>query len=198
MFHMKYIGLLSVLVFLLAACAPQALAEAPVEANASLVNPAFADPLSEGWRQSSRDHVGYHVVEPLKDGGVRIRKVLCGTTRLEQDVLLETTRMTLSARARFSAQVNQAGYTAHSALVVGYLDAAGNRLGETRYLNPAGFSAPKSDDRTHVVTVKPLDWQDIELDIADELRTHLTGLIPAKVERVRITIETYCSGTSSC
>jgi hypothetical protein len=163
-----------------------------------LVNGDFSQPLAAGWKAESQDFVGYHQVDNLKDGGVRVRKTMCGFARMKQDIELENTNTEFSTRANFTAMANRFGFHAYSALALGYLDKDGNVLGETRFYTISGQKGKPSSGSYRFVPVEPGKWMDLSLNIREEIRAHLPEVIPARVTGLRVTFEAFGSGTSSC
>jgi len=165
----------------------------------TLVNGKFSSALTKGWQKEARDLVGYHNVALLKDGGVRVAKEMCGRVRLFQEVKLTDLNQEFKTRARFTARVTKPGYYAYSAVVLEFLDSAGVVLGETRFVQLAGSFPLKSSDRLHLVRLaKAGTWQDLSLNIGDELKTHLAAVSRSKVRRLRIALESFASGRDAC
>ncbi|UCG43455.1 MAG: hypothetical protein JSU73_02235 [candidate division WOR-3 bacterium] len=171
------------------------LAETP---GPGLVNGDFSAPWSTGWTSESRDFAGYHRFDNLPDGGVRVRKTMCGFARLAQEIELGNIDNEFSGKARFRALANRPGYHAYSALALGFLDEDGRLLGETRFYTISGQKGRPSTDLSHFVPVEPGNWVDLSLSIKEELRAHLTGVVPAKVKGLRVTLEAFGSGTATC
>jgi hypothetical protein len=165
----------------------------------ALANGEFRAPLDSGWTASNQNIVGSHSFRILKDGGARISKTMCGTASLSQVVRLPNPNFVFASRARFAAEVNKPDYGSHAAIVLGYQDKDGNPLGETRIVLAAGTGAPASTTTRHVIPVaKANAWADYSINLADELRANLKGIVPARVNRVLISYEAYGSGTSAC
>lgn len=174
------------------------LALAAVPANL-IDNSDFSRPLNEGWQTGSQDYAGYHVIDTLPDGGVMVSKSMCGFARLYQELALPSLDQVLTARVRFGATVNTPGYYSHGALVLQYLDAEGQVLGETRYSYTAGSSGIASTDNRHVVAVnKSGAWLDQSLTLRQELAKHLPGVVAGDVTALRVVLEAFASGTSAC
>ncbi len=167
--------------------------------NPRLVNGDFSQPLATGWNKSAKDLVGSNTVAVLKDGGVKVQKTMCGHARIEQDVALPNLNTVFSARARFAVESTRPDYYAYSAVVLGYYDKSGKRLGETRWYSTTG-AAPWQKSRT--ISLVPVarrgDWQDLSVNIGEELRHNLKGIVPGQVSSVRVTLESFGSGTGAC
>jgi hypothetical protein len=167
--------------------------------NDTLVNGLFNQPLATGWQQQVKDYVGGHEIRLLKDGGVKVRKEMCGRAAISQDVKLTVPDVSVSARTYFAAEATNMDYYSFSLLSIGYLDKAGKDLGETRIYASAGAVPWKNSATLHLIPVKEKrKWLDTELDITEELKANLKGVDPAKVKALRITFEAFGSGTSAC
>jgi len=185
------------LAFLLTACGGSAVAEMPVRPE--LTNRDFAAPLDSGWHRQVRNFDGRGDVIALPEGGVTVSKTFCGWYRLSQAVVLDDFRQTFRTRARFAARSSRHDYFGRSGLTLGYLDADGGLLGETRwYLQAGGRPEENSPTRHSIRLTEAGQWLDLELDIADELRRNLSGVRPADVRALRITFEAFGSGTGGC
>lgn len=124
---------------------------------------------------------------------------MCGQARLAQRVTLADLRQSLSTRLAIKAQANKPGYYSYAALVLTWLDAEGHPLGESRYYARSGQYSPRRDGTHHAVELPASDgMRDLELDIASELRSNLTGLKPASVRGLEIAFESFASGQSAC
>jgi len=168
-------------------------------AHDTLVNGSFNQPVANGWRQEANDYVGIHAISLLKDGGVQVKKEMCGRAAIVQDVKLPRLDVNFSTRAQFSAQATTTGYYAYSALVLGFLDQDGKNLGETRVYASAGTLPWKGSGTLHLIPVKDAaTWADTKLNLADELKTNLKGVGAARVKALRITFESFGSGTDAC
>ena len=173
-------------------------AAAPV-VNETLVNGDFAQPLSTGWQKSARNIVGSNTVAIQKDGGVKVQKTMCGSARIEQDVKLAGLNTVFSTRVKFATESTRDDYYAYSTIALGYFDKAGNKLGETRWFSTTGTSPWKASATVHLIPVqKPGSWQDLGLNIGDELHKNLKGIVPGKVASLRVTLESFGSGTEAC
>jgi len=183
----------------LLACAPTAQADATVVVRDELLNADFASSLDSGWTSSHVDYVGHSEIKPLPDGGAKVRKVYCGSATLTQAVALDDHRVEFTTSARLTAQANRYGYYSHAAIRLAYLDADGARLGETWLYTLAGKTNWKDGPTVHRIKVPQSSlFQDLELDVADELRSNLPGVKPADVRGIVITLEAFCSGRSAC
>jgi hypothetical protein len=174
-------------------------AAAPPAPNPALVNGDFSQPLTTGWTKSAKDLVGTNTVAIQKDGGVKVQKSMCGHARIEQDVVLPSLATVFSTRAKFSSEATRADYYAYSTLVLGYYDKAGTRLGETRWYSATGSVPWKASSTVHPIPVaKAGAWEDYSINVGEELRTFLKGIVPGKVASVRVTLESFGSGTEAC
>jgi hypothetical protein len=79
-------------------------------------------------------------------------------------------------------------------ITVGYLDAADNQLGETRfyYHNSYCTWVPSATLSLHEVT-NP-DWSQYDMNVADELSANLPGVNPGDVAKIRVGLYNYTAG----
>lgn len=186
------------LVLVVLACSGPARADSPLPANPELLNGEFSADPDSGWTSYRRDFAGSSEIKPLPDGGIAVRKVMCGYARLVQRVELSDLDRVFTTSIRTRARVNSPGYHSYAALVLGWLDADGNHLGETRWYTRSGRYAPRVDGSHHATELPASPgWHDVELDIAGELRG-FAGFTPASVRGMTITYEAFASGTSAC
>lgn len=177
---------------------PAAAPAAPV-VNETLVNGDFAQPLSVGWQKSARNIVGSNTIAIQKDGGVKVQKTMCGHARIEQDVKLAGLNTVFSTRVKFATEATRDDYYAYSTVALGYFDKAGKKLGETRWFSTTGTRPWEASPTVHLIPVqKPGAWQDLGLNIGEELRKNLKGVVPGKVASLRVTLESFGSGTEAC
>jgi len=181
----------------LSLCGAAAVTEIPL--SESLANGDFSKPLSQGWATFAGDIVGDHSVTATKANGATVLKKMCGTAMLEQDVKLATTNMVFSTRARFRCQATREPYYATSSILLGFLDKDGETLGETRIYAAAGVLPWKASDRLNLIRASAAGkWQDYSLNLRDELQANLRGVDPAEVKRLRVSLESFCSGEDAC
>lgn len=181
-------------------CGPAARAAvADIPLNETLANGDFSKPLSQGWAITANDLVGEHDITATPKSGAVIVKQMCGNATLVQDVKLTTTNVVFSTRARLSCQVTKPPYYATASVLLGFLDSDGKQLGETRIYSAAGTPPWKASNTLHLVTVADTGkWQDYSLNLGEELRANLKGVDAAKVKRLRVSLESFCSGTDAC
>jgi hypothetical protein len=184
----------------LSICGPVAhAAETAIPLNETLANGDFSKPLSQGWAITANDIVGEHDITATPESGAVLVKQMCGNATLAQDIKLKTTNLVFSTRARFSAQVTKPDYYATASVLLGFLDSDGKQLGETRIYSAAGTPPWKASNTLHVIAVADTGkWQDYSLNLGEELRTNLKGVDAAKVKRLRVSLESFCSGTDAC
>lgn len=124
---------------------------------------------------------------------------MCGWNRLSQSVAVTNPEVTFRTRARFVAESNRPDYHAHSNIALTYLDTNARELGETRWQLLAGRrNVQNSATRRLVPIEKAATWLDLDLNVAEELRTKLPGINPADVRALRISLESFGSGTGGC
>ncbi len=193
----KQTAVLIVTAILVLACDPGVQAKQPVYDR--LLNGDFTAPLDSGWSRDNRDFAGSSEIKLLRDGGVTLRKVQCGWTRLGQRFLLPDRNVTFRTNARLRASVNRSGYYATASVIIEYLDADEQPLGETWFQAVAGRGPSPNTATRHFIPVSTTGgWQELELDIADELRRNLPGVKPAKVAALHVMLKAYGSNTRTC
>ena len=197
---MKSGHIAALLIIGLGLCGPIAYAaETPIPLNHHLTNGDFSKPLDQGWATQAKDLVGEHSITSTPENGVVVRKEMCGSATLVQDVALKTTELGLSTRARFSCQATKPDYYATASIRVGYLDNDGKELGETRIYTAAGTPPWKASNTLHLIAVADTgQWRDYNLNLGQELRSNLKGVDATKVKRLRVSLESFGSGKSAC
>ena len=190
----------ALLIIGLSLCAPAAhAAETAIPLNRHLINGDFSKPLSDGWTTQAEDIIGEHSITATPESGAVVRKEMCGNATLVQELALKTTELILSTRVRFSCRATNPDYYATASLRVGYLDDDGKQLGETRIYSAAGTPPWKSSNTLHLVAITDTGkWRDYKLNMGQELRTYLTDVDPTKVKRLRLSLESFCSGKDAC
>jgi hypothetical protein len=181
-------------------CGPVAhAAETAIPLNQALTNGDFAKPLSQGWATQAQDLVGEHSITATLENGAVVRKEMCGNATLVQDITLKTTELSFSTRARFSSQVTKPDYYATASVLLGYLDSDGKQLGETRIYSATGTPQWKASSTRHLIAVADTGkWEDYNLNLGQELRSNLKGVNATKVKRLRVSLESFCSGKDAC
>jgi len=184
----------------LSLCGPVAhAAETSIPLNHALANGDFSRPLTQGWATQAENVIGGHSITATKENGAVVRKELCGKATLVQDVLLKTTELRFSTRARFSCQATKPDYYSTASVLLGFLDGDGKQLSETRIYYAAGTPPWKASNTLHLIAVADTGkWQDYSLDLGQELRSNLKGVDATKVKRLRVSLESFCSGKDAC
>ncbi|MCX6844681.1 MAG: hypothetical protein NTX53_20655 [candidate division WOR-3 bacterium] len=197
---MKFGYLTLILILGLAAGAtPAAPSQAAIPLNETLTNGDFSKPLAQGWATRADDLLGEHSITVTPENGAVVRKEMCGNATLVQDIKLTTTNLVFSTRARFSSQATKPDYYATASVRLGFLDSEGKQLGETRIYNAAGTPPSKASNTLHLIAVADTGkWQDYSLNLGEELRANLKGVDAAKVKRLRVSLESFCSGKDAC
>jgi hypothetical protein len=184
----------------LSLCGPVAhAAETAIPLNHTLTNGDFSKPLTQGWATQAKDLVGEHSITATQENGAVVRKEMCGNATLVQDVKLKTTELGFSTRARFSCQATKPNYYATASVLLGFLDSDGKQLGATRIYSAAGTPPWKASNTLHLVAVADTgEWQDYNLNLGQELRSNLKGVDATRVKRLRVSLESFCSGKDAC
>jgi len=197
---MKFGYLTLILILGLAAGAtPAAPSQAAIPLHETLTNGDFSKPLAQGWATQTDDIIGEHSVTATQEKGAVVLKEMCGNATLVQDIKLTTTNLVFSTRAWFSCQATNPTYYATTSVLLGFLDADGKQLGKTRIYSAAGTPSWKTSNTLHLIAVADTGkWQDYSLNLGEELSTNLKGVDAAKVKRLRVSLESFCSGKDAC
>jgi hypothetical protein len=184
----------------LSLCGPVAYAaETVIPLNHHLTNGDFSNPLTQGWATQAKDIVGEHSITASPEDGAVVLKEMCGNATLVQDVMLKTTELGFSTRARFSCQATKPDYYSTASVRLGFLDSDGRQLGETRIYRAAGTPPWKASNTLHLIAVTDTGkWHDYNLNLGQELRSNLKGVDATKVKRLRVSLESFCSGKDAC
>jgi hypothetical protein len=160
-----------------------------------LLNGDFEQPLSTGWTET---HEGYGIItfdrqtyydpDPDYEAMDSIYSG-AGSTRLTQIVEVPGPLLQLNFTAKFAL----GGGTSSTcwpvaSFAVSYYDALDNKLGETRFYLHDSNCTWIATPTLSLIEVSSLDWQNYQLNIADELNTNLPGVDPALVMRVGVAL----------
>lgn len=184
----------------LGTCGPAARTAVPeIPLNEALANGDFSKPLSRGWAIIANDLAGDHDITTTPESDAVIVKQMCGNAALVQDVMLKSVDMVFSTRVRLRADATKPTYYSAASVLLGFLDSDGKQLGETRVYSAAGTPPWKASNTLHLVVVADTGkWQDYSLNLGEELSTNLKGVDAAKVKRLRVNLESFCSGKDAC
>ncbi len=163
----------------------------PVQALELAVNGGFEEPLASGWRQETQgsawtiDRATTYDPDPDYEASVR-QNTGSGSARLCQDVVLPSTDVEFSVRARIQATATATAW-AGAAVVLSYLDQLGSPLGET-YICVKTLYCPWTDTpTTHLIFAPVNTWHDCAFNLADEL-ANLPGVSPAAIHSVQVSL----------
>jgi ABC-type amino acid transport substrate-binding protein len=77
---------------------------------------------------------------------------------------------------------------------IGYYDAVGNQLGETRIYHHNSYCTWVPTGTLSLIEVTNPDWTQYDIDIAQEIAQHLPGVNPADVRQVRVALADTTAG----
>ena len=168
-----------------------------------LVNGDFEQPIDVGWDTVSANAAGGDTFtwsdtlgQPTPGHAVSIRKYLASFASMNQTVDVPNVNLTLAFDARFRTGGGSSTCWPVAAFVVRYLDAAGTSLGNTKiYLHDQYCSWAGSDTQSLIDITTPGVWTPHSLNIVNELSTHLPGINPASVSKLKIDLFSYDNGT---
>ncbi len=165
-----------------------------------LENPGFELPLENGW-VLTQGGAGFRVVErgiyyhPDSDYEAYVHHSSGpGWTRLGQTVDVVGVDLDLSFWAMFELWAGSPSCWPVASVVVGYRDAGGALLGDTRFYYHNAQCTWTSTSTCHLIEVLDPDWREYRLNVADEMRQHLPGVDPGEVWRVEVALYDFTSG----
>lgn len=166
-----------------------------VNAGNWVINGDFEEDLSLGWTRSQSgfnifiDRATTYEIDP--DYEVRVQKGAgTGSARLLQITDITTpSEFNFSIKAKLYAYDNNADTLtwAAAAVIIGYYNASGTLLGETRICQ---FTAPcpwQNTSTCHLITVSDSLWHNYSFNLQTELG-NLPGVNPANVKKVGIAL----------
>jgi hypothetical protein len=169
-------------------------AEAGFPPNDAMVNGEFTKPIGVGWTSVFNDIVGSHLIR-IDSGTARITKEMCGNATLTQEVEITSLKMSLAATARLYSEATKPDYYSSASILINYLDKDGRPLGATRFYNATGTVPWENSDTLHLVPVAAdTGWRYFYVPLSRELVDSLKGVDPTKVKRLRVSLESFCSG----
>jgi uncharacterized protein (DUF779 family) len=168
-----------------------------------LVNGDFEQPLDVGWTDTVVSAAGSANFErsdtlgqPSPGFAVRVYKYLASYASLSQTVDVPDVNLALSFDGRLSIGGGSSTCWPVAAVIVRYLDASATSLGNTRiYLHDQYCTWATSDTQSLIDITTPGVWTPYSLDIASELSTHLSGINPASVSKLKVELFAFDNGT---
>jgi len=165
-----------------------------------LVNGDFEQELSVGWVQDTggygymtfaRDTAyepdpDYEALDSLYSGN--------GISKLGQTVDVPGPALHLSFRANFGIGAGSSTCWPVACVAVGYLDSDDNRLGETRFFYHNEYCDWVPSGTFSLINVTDPNWNQYELDVADELSQNLPDVDPGDVSRIEVALLDTTSG----
>jgi uncharacterized protein (DUF779 family) len=168
-----------------------------------LVNGDFEQPMDVGWADTAVNAAGNATFtwsdtlgQPTPGHAVAVYKYLANYATLNQTVDVPSANLTLTFDARFVIGGGSSTCWPVASFVVRYLDAAGISLGNTKiYLHDQYCTWAGSDTQSLIDITTPGVWTPFTLNIASELSTHLPGINPASVSKLKIDLHAFDNGT---
>jgi hypothetical protein len=159
-----------------------------------LTNGDFEQELSVGWTVDTTGYgyatfnratgydgdPDYEVMDSLYSGAA--------SAKLLQVVDVPGPNLRLTFSAAFALGPTSSTCWPVAAVTVGYLDSAGNRLGETRFYYHDINCTWSPASTLSLIEVTDPGWNDYELDIAGELSDHLPGIDPGDISQVEVAL----------
>jgi uncharacterized protein (DUF779 family) len=168
-----------------------------------LVNGDFEQPIDVGWADTAVNAAGSATFtrsdtlgQPTPGFAVAVYKYLATYASLNQTVDVPGVNLSLTFDGRFNIGGGSSTCWPVASFVVRYLDASGTSLGNSKiYLHDQYCTWAASDTQSLVEITTPGVWTPFSLDIASELSTHLPGINPASVSKLKIDLHSFDNGT---
>lgn len=163
-------------------------------AHANLVtNGDFEQEISVGWTQMSTggntliDRSPYY--DPDPDYEARVYKYASnGYGQLYQKVDVVNTDIEFSCSAKLGAFDNNPGDWGAGALILSYMDATSEVLGETRIYRRSDADCPWVDGpNLHLIMAPDENWNDYAFNITDELQ-NIAAIDPIQVTQIQVSM----------
>ena len=191
---MRHVIIAGVGLVLLASLAP---------ASNLLTNGDFEQPLTVGWQEDVRHLAGSEsfdrwdsLGQPVPGHAARVYKYLAYHASLYQVADVPNANVTLAFDGRFQIAGGSSTCWPTGAVVVSYLDVAGNELGCTMILLRNQYNSWVESDTMHFHDVEnPGEWERYEFDVAQEIADYLPGVTAVDVRKVKVQLFSYCNGT---
>lgn len=150
------------------------------------------DTLAEGggfWRLERSDTLGSGTGFAAK-----AYKYLDEYASISQTIDVPGPNLTFSFDGRFRVGGGSPSCWPAAAVVLGYLNSAGARMGNTKFYQHR-FCTWTDSDTVHLINVGPVQgWQHYSLDVYREIVTYLRGVNPGEVRKVKVELFAYNSG----
>jgi hypothetical protein len=176
----------------------------PAAAGELLVNGDFEQPLDVGWTDTALVEVGTYAFErsdtfaqPSPGFAAKAYKMLARYASLYQTVDVADVNLALSFDARLKIGGGSSTCWPVASVWVRYADASGLELGNTRICLSSVYSTWTKSDTVSLIEITDTTgaWHHYNLDLAQELTNHLSGVNPAEVKKVTIDLFAYDNGT---
>lgn len=156
-----------------------------------LTNGNFEQDVSVGWTAETsgavtinRD-VGY---QPDPDFEAMDSLYGFGWGRLNQTVDVPGITLALQFWAKFDVYGTSSTCWPVSAVTLSYLDAVGNKLGETRVYDHDQYCTWVNTPTLSLIEVTNPDWNQYTLDVVEEVTSHLPGVNPGDISKVTVSL----------
>jgi hypothetical protein len=117
-----------------------------------------------------------------------------GICRLSQTVDVPGPTLHLSFSAAFAIGGTSSTCWPVAGVWVGYKDSDGNLLGQTRFYYHNEYCTWTSTSTIHLIEVTNPDWNQYELDVADEIGNYLPGVNPGDVAQLEVALVDTTAG----
>jgi hypothetical protein len=170
----------------------------PVQPGTDLINGSFEQPLNTGWRMANGGDPSSATIERRRDLGqpdtgwaVRVAQEGQGHARLVQTVSISDEAYAFGFTARLSIS-GSLSCIPIAAVLLRYLDEAGDGLGSTRWYRAAPDCDWTGSDTCHLIPVaQNAPWTGYQLNLPDELAAHLPGVAAGRVRRVAVELAAF-------
>jgi hypothetical protein len=176
----------------------------PAAAGELLVNGDFEQPLDVGWSETTKVEVGTFSFErsdtfaqPSPGFAAKVYKMLARYASLYQTVDVPDVDLALSFDARLKIGGGSSTCWPVASVWVRYADASGLELGNTRICLSSEYSTWTKSDTVGIIEITDTTgaWHHYNLDLKQELATHLVGINPDAVKKITIDLFAYDNGT---
>jgi len=163
-----------------------------------LTNGDFEQPLEVGWTVDTSG--GYITInrdpnlQPDPDYEALVYKLYTGYASIYQIVDLPNLSYDFSFYARFRKKEGSSTCWPVSAVIIAYLDAGNNLLGETRVYYPSPYCNWQAGPTLHLVLVTDTLWNYYYFNIRDDIVHNLPGVDTAQVRKAKVSLYAYNSG----
>ncbi|MBM3322969.1 hypothetical protein FJY69_05785 [candidate division WOR-3 bacterium] len=128
-----------------------------------------------------------HDIDPDRDREVMLHKMLHQGMKLSQKLGVATLDLGYSISCRLSSKTERESLFAAACAGLEYLDSRDSAIGETRIYSATRGCPWTSTPTLHLVRAPDsLRWHDYRFNVAEEVSSHLPGVVPDSVRAVRV------------